>query len=138
MHEIDNVSASEVYNVTELRLQFTSTAAEEYSSATQCEGTLGCFTYDTPHKNGVMHLFSIFLLAVANEMEPAGGETVLVEGAIPQETGEFNIKLQNSALSEMAKAVHQTSLCSQEEAHLAIVAALSLKGKLPKVDVLLK
>jgi len=85
-----------------------------------------------------MNLFSIFLLAVANEMEQVGGETVLVERTASRETGHFNIKLHNSTLLEMAKAVHQTSLCSQEEAHLAIVVALSLKGKLPKVDALLK
>ena len=141
-HEADNttpISAPGVYNITELRLQFTAATAKEYSSLpTQCGGTLGYFAYDTPHKSGVMHLFSIFLLAVASEMDPAGGETVLVEGTTSREAGDFSIKLQNSTLSELANVVHQTSLCSQEEAHLAIVAALSLRGKLPKVDVLLK
>lgn len=96
-----------------------------------------------------LHLFSVFMLAVANTIERVQGVTTIQEAQVPPDAlaltqtevdayKNFNIKLSNSILTDLGKSLARIGLCSREESHLIVISTLSLKNKLPKVDVMLR
>lgn len=100
--------------------------------------TLATTAYLSPQKMCAMHLLSVFMEAVAQKIEPIRGRTTL-ESKGPSTSGNgYIVKLTNTMLTQLAQGVSQTDLCSREEAHLTIVSALSIAGKLPKVDAIVK
>lgn len=102
-----------------------------------------------------LHLFAECIKTVTSSgLKEIGGRTTIEESDYTQEEslqtsspggrdtdikpGNFNLKLQNTIIAELAQGVRQTELCSQEEALLIIVSALSLANKLPETDAIVK
>lgn len=126
-----------------LNLQLTSKMLQEYDTATTALDpiNLALATYSSSEEMCGKHLFSVFVLAVANTIEKnamkkIGSHTALQDNGVSKDG--FDIKLTNTALADMAQEVHQTGLCNRNEATLTIVTALSLTESLPKVDALVK
>ena len=87
-----------------------------------------------------MHLFSVFMVAVAGKIKGIGGETTLEDKTTAdlQLKGHFRLKLQNSVLEEMSEALQQTGFCNKHEALVSTIAALHTVGKMPKDDLVLR
>lgn len=89
-----------------------------------------------------LHLFaglmrSITHHAAMKSIESCGGQTSLHDHGL-LDSGHYSLKLQNSFLDELANFVQQTDLCTEQEAHLTIISALMLKGKMPKADAVIE
>ncbi|KAF8423913.1 ankyrin repeat-containing domain protein [Tirmania nivea] len=93
----------------------------------------GVYSYCSSRKSCAQHIFSIFIHIAANEIPQLGGQTVLNDKVAFSSTANFNLKLQNSTLEELAGGVAETGLCTLEEAYFGIIPACSLRKKLPRV-----
>lgn len=100
--------------------------------------TLASAAYHPPLKMCAMHLLSMFMNELVKKIQPIGGRTLLEDKGLSSSGKGYVLKLQNSILTQLAQNVAQSELCSREEAHLTMVSVLSVGGKLPKVDVIVK
>lgn len=101
------------------------------------QATLAVYSYNSLAKTCAQHLFGTFILSLAATIPKVEGQTTISkQGSVEDDS--FDVRLQNSSLAELAQSVHQTGLSTLEESYLAIIPGLSLRGKLPNVEILIK
>ena len=124
---------------TEVALEEIEAAVEQsITKGDKTSATLASAAYHPPLKMCAMHLLSKFMNELVKKIQPIGGRTILEDKGLSSSGKGYVLKLQNSVLTQLAQNVAQSELCSREEAHLTIVSVLSVGGKLPKVDAIIK